>query len=211
VSQSALVMAGVDTMSHEALTGALVLWLASSISFAGLGRCLLVLEARRGELDLAHYHGAYEKKPLLAGAFLVLGLSYSGFPGTLGFVGEELLLGGAVGTFPWLGFLVVASSALTGIAVLRMYFSLFTGRSLAPPIALKPSESIGFVAIAALLVLTGLAPAPLVASRQRASGSLIERRSEGAAAASHEAHARPARDDTLGVVERGATIGHAPR
>jgi NADH-quinone oxidoreductase subunit M len=176
VSQSALVMAGLDCTSHEALTGALVLWLSSSISFAGLGRCLLVLEARRGELDLTRQHGAYERKPLLAATFLLLGLSYSGFPGTLGFVGEELLLGGAVGTFPWLGFLVVASSALTGIAVMRMYFSLFTGRSLEAPIALKASESFGFVAVAAVLVMTGLVPAPLVASRQQASGRILVER-----------------------------------
>jgi NADH-quinone oxidoreductase subunit M len=173
VSQSALVMAGLVCTSHEALTGALVLWLASGISFAGLGRCVLVLEARRGPLDLAIRHGAYERKPLLAATFLVLGLSYSGFPGTLGFVGEELLLGGAVGAFPWLGFLVVAASALTGIAVLRMYFALFTGRSLEAPIALKRSEALGFVAVAALLVLTGLVPAPLVASRQLASGRIL--------------------------------------
>jgi len=191
VSQSALVMAGLDCTSREALTGALVLWLASSISFAGLGRCVLVLEARRGELDLGRHHGAYERKPLLASAFLVLGLSYSGFPGTLGFVGEELLLGGAVDSFPWLGFLVVASSALIGIAVLRMYFSLFTGRSREAPIALKVNESVGFVAIAAVLVLTGLAPAPLVASRQHASERLFTSRVTSAATA-------PAVDRTSG-------------
>jgi NADH-quinone oxidoreductase subunit M len=176
VSQSALVMAGLDCTSREALTGALVLWLSSSISFVGVGRCVLVLEARRGALDLSRYHGAHERKPLLAAAFLLLGLSYSGFPGTLGFVGEELLLGGAVAAFPWLGFLVVASSALTGIAVLRMYFALFTGRSLSPPVALKQNEAIGFVAIAAVLLLTGLAPAPLVASREHASARLMAER-----------------------------------
>jgi NADH-quinone oxidoreductase subunit M len=176
VSQSALVMAGLDCTSREALTGALVLWLSSSISFAGLGRCLLVLEARRGQLDLDRHHGAYERKPLLAGTFLVLGLSYAGFPGTLGFVGEELLLGGAVGAFPWLGFLVVVTSALIGIAVLRMYFSLFTGPSREAAIALKASESSGFVAIAAVLLVTGLAPAPLVASRQHASERLFAER-----------------------------------
>jgi NADH-quinone oxidoreductase subunit M len=176
VSQSALVMAGLDCTSREALTGALVLWLSSSISFVGVGRCVLVLEARRGELDLSRFHGAHERKPLLAAVFLLLGLSYSGFPGTLGFVGEELLLGGAVAAFPWLGFLVVASSALTGIAVLRMYFSLFTGRSLSPPIALKQNEAIGFVAVAAAVVLTGLVPAPLVASREHAAARVMAAR-----------------------------------
>src|SRR6185503_21357127 len=162
------------------LTGALVLWRSSSISFAGLGRCLLVLEARRGDLDLTRHHGAYERKPLLAASFLLLGLSHAGFPGTLGFVGEELLLGGAVGTFPWLGFLVVASSALTGIAVLRMYFSLFTGRSIEAPIALKRGEWLAFVGIVAVLVVTGLVPAPLVASRERASGQILLERKETA-------------------------------
>lgn len=176
ISQSALVLAGLDCTSQEALAGALVLWLSSSISFAGLGRCLLVLEARRGELDLGRHHGAYERKPLLAGTFLVLGLSYSGFPGTLGFVGEEMLLGGAVTDFPFLGFLVVVSSALTGIAVLRMYFALFAGRSAEVPLALKPTESAGFVAIVAVIVLTGLVPAPLVRSRQDAVEKLFSLR-----------------------------------
>jgi NADH-quinone oxidoreductase subunit M len=174
VSQSALVMAGLVSTSQEAVTGALVLWLASGISFAGLGRCLVVLEARRGELDLGRHHGAYEQKPLLAATFLLLGLSYSGFPGTLGFVGEELLLGGAVAAFPWLGFLVVASSALTGIAVLRMYFALFAGRSREVPLPLKVSESAGFVGIVAVLILAGLIPAPLVRSRERAVEHLRE-------------------------------------
>lgn len=173
ISQSALVMAGLDCTSREALTGALVLWISSSISFAGIGRCLVVLEARRGELDLSRHHGAYERKPLLAATFLVLGLSYSGFPGTLGFVGEELLLGGAVAAFPWLGFLVVASSALTGIAVLRMYFALFAGRSREVPLALKPTEYAGFVAILVVIILTGLAPAPLVRSREDAGDLLF--------------------------------------
>lgn len=176
VSQSALVTAGLDCTSHEALTGALVLWLSSSISFAGLGRCVLVLEARRGELDLVRHHGAYERKPLLAATFLLLGLSYSGFPGTLGFVGEELLLAGAVATFPWLGFLVVASSALTGIAVLRMYFALFAGRSSEMPLALKATESASFVAIVAAVILTGLVPAPLVRSRESAVERLFAER-----------------------------------
>jgi NADH-quinone oxidoreductase subunit M len=179
VSQSALVMAGLDCTSREALTGALVLWLSSSISFAGLGRCLLVLEARRGELDLGRHHGAYERKPLLAGTFLVLGLCCSGFPGTLGFVGEELLLGGAVAAFPWLGFLIVASSALTGIAVLRMYFALFAGRSREVPMALRATEAAGFVAIVAVVVLTGLIPSPLVRSRESAAESLFTQRVAG--------------------------------
>ena len=129
MSQSALVMAGLDCTSVSALAGGLLVWLSAGLAFAGLARCVLVLEARRGRLDLTTYHGGYERMPLLAISFLSMGLACTGFPGTLGFIGQELLVDGAVDAFPVMGFAVVIASALTGLAVLRMYFSLFCGRS----------------------------------------------------------------------------------
>ena len=129
MSQSALVMAGLDCTSVSALAGGLLVWLSAGLAFAGLARTVLVLEARRGRLDLTTYHGGYERMPVLAVTFLVMGLACTGFPGTLGFVGQELLVDGAVDAFPVMGFAVVLASALTGLAVVRMYFSLFCGRS----------------------------------------------------------------------------------
>jgi NADH-quinone oxidoreductase subunit M len=179
-SQSALVMAGLDCANPEALTGALVLWISSSLGFAGLARVVLVLEARRGRLDLARRHGVYERKPLLAVSFLLFGLTCTGFPGTLGFVGEELLLAGAVGDFPVLGYLVVATSALTGLAAMRMYFSIFSGSAGArPEVAMRAREAWGFVALVAALVLSGLVPAPLVASRYEAGAALARHGGHG--------------------------------
>jgi NADH:ubiquinone oxidoreductase subunit 4 (subunit M) len=46
VSQSALIMAGLDGTSVSALAGGLLLWLSAGVAFAGLARCVLVLEAR---------------------------------------------------------------------------------------------------------------------------------------------------------------------
>lgn len=170
VSQSALVMAGLDCTSVDALCGALVLWISSGVAFAGLARCVLVLEARRGRLDLSKYHGGHDRMPLLAASFLLMGLACTGFPGTLGFVGGELLVGGAVAAFPVLGFCVVAAGALTGLAVLRMYFSLFCGaRDETVHVQLVRREAWMFAAVAAFLLGTGLAPGPLVASRAEAA------------------------------------------
>lgn len=175
VSQSALVMAGLDCTSHEALAGSLVLWISSGLAFAGLARAVLVLEARRGRLDLAKHHGGYERMPLLATSFLLMGLACTGFPGTLGFIGEELLIGGAVAEFPYLGFFVVVAGALTGLAVLRMYFSLFCGRrDDAGHLELLRREAVVFGAIAVFLVGAGLAPGPLVAF-QRGLGEELAR------------------------------------
>ena len=181
MSQSALVMAGLDCTSVSALAGGLLVWLSAGLAFAGLARCVLVLEARRGRLDLNTYHGGYDRMPLLAISFLAMGLACTGFPGTLGFVGQELLVDGAVDVFPVMGFAIVAASALTGLAVLRMYFSLFCGRPSLPGtgvhLGLTRREAWTFVALVIALVGFGLAPRPLVDSRFAASAEILQRRS----------------------------------
>lgn len=181
MSQSALVMAGLDCTSVSALAGGLLVWLSAGLAFAGLARTVLVLEARRGRLDLTTYHGGYERMPVLAVAFFAMGLACTGFPGTLGFLGQELLVGGAVEQFPVMGFAVVMASALTGLAVLRMYFSLFCGRSEARAhsglrLGLRPREVWTFVALVVTLIGFGLWPRPLVDSRFAASEEVLRQR-----------------------------------
>ncbi len=183
MSQSALVMAGLDCTSVTALTGGLLVWLSAGLGFAGLARCVLVLEARRGRLDLTRYHGGYDRMSVLAISFLALGLACTGFPGTLGFVGQELLVDGAVGVFPVMGFAVVIASALTGLSVLRMYFSLFCGRSDVAShsglrLGLRPREAWTFVALVITLIALGLVPRPLVDSRFDASDTILRVRQE---------------------------------
>ena len=181
MSQSALVMAGLDCTSPSALAGGLLVWLSAGLAFAGLARAVLVLEARRGRLDLRTYHGGYERMPVLAISFLAMGLACTGFPGTLGFLGQELLVTGAVDAFPVMGFAVVVASALTGLAIVRMYFSLFCGRpdprsSASVHLGLTRREAWTFVALVIVLIGFGLAPRPLVDSRFAASDDLLRLR-----------------------------------
>jgi NADH-quinone oxidoreductase subunit M len=96
-------------------------------------------------------------------------------------VGQELLVDGAVDVFPVMGFAVVIASALTGLAVLRMYFSLFCGRSDALAhsglrFGLTPREAWTFVALVIALVGFGLVPRPLVDSRFAASDEILRLR-----------------------------------
>jgi NADH-quinone oxidoreductase subunit M len=181
VSQSALVMAGLPGLNATALAGALLVWLSTGLAFTGLARCVLVLEARRGRLDLTTYHGGYERMPMLAIGFLAMGLACTGFPGTLGFVGQELLVTGAVDLFPVMGFAIVIASALTGVAVLRMYFSLFCGRADPPTragvsLALQRREALAFGAVVVILIAFGIAPRALVGSRFAAAEDLLRQR-----------------------------------
>jgi NADH-quinone oxidoreductase subunit M len=185
MSQSALVMAGLDCTSSSALAGGLLVWLSAGLAFGGLARSVLVLEARRGRLDLTTYHGGYERMPVLATSFLAMGLACTGFPGTLGFVGQELLVTGAVDAFPVMGFAVVIASALTGLAVVRMYFSLFCGRPDPPTdysrqFGLTRREAWTFAALVIALVGFGVVPRPLVDSRFAASDDILRQRQQRA-------------------------------
>jgi NADH-quinone oxidoreductase subunit M len=181
VSQSSLVMAGLDCTSVSALAGGLLLWLSAGIAFAGLARCVLVLEARRGRLDLSTHHGGYERMPVLATSFLAMGLACTGFPGTLGFAGQELLVDGAVEMFPVMGFAVVVASALTGLAVLRMYFALFCGRretalDATIHLGLTRREAWTFASLVIALVGMGVMPRPIADSRFAASEEILRTR-----------------------------------
>ena len=174
LSQSGLILVGLESQASVAQAGGLSIWISSGLALAGFGMTIAALEARRGPLSLRHFAGGYERKPLLAVCFLVLGLASVGFPGTLGFVGQEALVHGVVSDFPHLGFAILLASMLNGIAVLRTYFVLFCGR-LEPgrlPQTLRLRERLGFVALAGLLVVGGMCPGPFVRSRSGAAQSI---------------------------------------
>ncbi len=178
LSHSALVLVGLETVTPEALTGGLCVWFAASLSLAGFGLTLRSVESRMGRLTLTEYHGLYEHMPSLAMLFLLTGLASVGFPGTIGFVAMELLIDGVMLHNPWFGWAMVAASALNGIAILGVYFRLFTGKRRRSSISLqvRPAERIAVLSLIVLMVGGGVFPQPFLASRLHAAGKLIEMR-----------------------------------
>lgn len=178
LSHSSLVLVGLEMVTPIGLTGALCVWLSVGISLAGFGVTLRALEARTGRLSLGEYHGLYEHMPSLGVFFLLTGLASIGFPGTVGFVGTELLVEGAVGVYPLVGIFVVLTAALNGIAVIRAYFYLFTGTQHTATISLlaRWPERLAVLSLSALILGGGLVPQPGVASRYHAASEIIARR-----------------------------------
>jgi NADH-quinone oxidoreductase subunit M len=178
LSQSSLVLVGLETVTPVGLTGALCVWMSVAISLLGFGLTLRGVEARAGRLSLDSFHGLYAHIPALAALFLLTGLSSIGFPGTLGFVGAELLVEGAVDVFPVVGVLVVVAGALNGIAVLYAYFRLFTGAEHHAFVSLEAcwSEKLAVLVLSVLLIGGGLWPQPGVTSRYHAATEIMARR-----------------------------------
>lgn len=178
LSHSSLVLVGLEIATPIGLTGALCVWLSVGLALAGFGLTLRSLEARTGRLSLTDFHGLFEHTPILAAFFLLTGLASVGFPGTFGFIGTELLVEGAVQVYPHVGVVVVIAAALNGIAVLMVYFRLFTGRKHNASISLRgrTSERIAVLTLTLLILAGGLFPQPGITSRFHAAMELIERR-----------------------------------
>jgi NADH-quinone oxidoreductase subunit M len=178
LSQSSLVLAGLEISNTIGMTGALCVWLSACVSLGGFGLIVRVVEARIGRISLDRFHGLFEQLPLLAALFLLTGLSSIGFPGTLGFVGMELLVEGTAEFYPLVGGLVVFTGALNGIAILRAYFYVFTGTRHMATISLSPRrrERIAAIVLSLIVIGGGLWPQPMVHSRYHAANALLRLR-----------------------------------
>lgn len=163
LSQTGLIAFGLESHSSVGLAGALLHWQVLAIATSGFAMALSALEARRGEMTLGEQRGDFRQTPKLGSAFLLLGFASVGFPLTLGFVAEDLLVQGTVDEFPVLGLSLVVATAFNGLSVLRAFFHLFTGapRSTGEPDLGRREKFVLGVAMAALL-LWGLYPRPLV-------------------------------------------------
>lgn len=180
LSHSSLVLVGLELATPVGLTGAYCLWLSVGLALAGFGLTLRSLEARTGRLLLNKFHGLYEHAPSLAVFFLLTGLASIGFPGTIGFVGTELLVEGAHRVYPQIGVAVVIATALNSIAVLQAYFRLFTGAKFSSPVSLgaRWSERVAVLMFTVLIIGGGLFPQPGIVSRYRAAGESIRERQQ---------------------------------
>lgn len=179
LSQSALVLVGLECPEGAGLTGGLTAWLSTGSAMMGMGLSAWMLEARFGPLSIDKHHGLYPRGPALALVFLLSGLSLVAFPGTVGFVSADLLLRAILESFPQAGLLVFFATALNGFTVLRAYMRLFHGKP-APgrELGLRKREWFALIVPLALLVWQGLHPAPLLTLGADASRQLLKRQSD---------------------------------
>tara|TARA_R110002073_G_scaffold154287_3_gene309336 strand:- start:27063 stop:28610 length:1548 start_codon:yes stop_codon:yes gene_type:complete len=216
LSQSSLVLVGLELVTPIGLTGALCLWVSVGMSLTGFGITLRCIEARISRISLADFHGLYRQMPILSGFFLLTGLASIGFPATVGFVGMELLIEGAVDVYPLVGSMVVIAAALNGIAVLFAYFRIFTGRHNRTliPMHARPAEKFAVLVLSLLILGGGLYPQPGVASRYHAAKELTRQRQSNPMTEDPELeeseHEPSEHEPSAGVAVVNATDGDTP-
>ncbi len=129
LSQSASMLAGLESLTAEGITGALVHWFVVTVSTVGLFGVLRLLEVRFGENLTASKHlGLAEHAPRLAVSFAVFGLALVGLPGTLSFCSQDLLIHGTLESHPLTGLLLPIATAMNAVSVFRLFTRLFLGK-----------------------------------------------------------------------------------
>lgn len=169
LSQSACILAGLESRTTEGITGALVHWMVVSASTMGLFAVLRLLEVRFGENLTASSHlGLAEHAPRLAVFFLVFGLALVGLPGTLGFCSQDLLIHGTLISHPLTGLLLPIATAMNAISFFRLFTRLFLGKrrtGFTIHADALPREQWTLAAGLLFVTLGGLFPSAIVALR----------------------------------------------
>lgn len=131
-----------------------------------LGVCAL-LHSRFGVRGVLVPTGLGTFFPEIAVCYLVCVLSLVGFPGTLGFIEEEVLLGQAVGHHNLLVAVIAIALTLNGFSSFRLFARVFMGQPVLghdSETKLLIRERLIIYSIIAVIILNGLAPSFIVDS-----------------------------------------------
>ncbi|HLK99575.1 MAG TPA: NADH-quinone oxidoreductase subunit M [Myxococcaceae bacterium] len=182
VSQSGLMLAGLAAMNPQSVAGVLLQSVAASVALTGLKLVVEALGARTGTTDMTRLGGLVRRTPRMATFFFLLSIATVGFPGTLSFVGEDLLLHGVLEAHPLVALPLLMTTAVCAITLLRAFQKTFLGsmsqeqKTLLDTVEdLLPRERVAALALFALVFLGGLLPGPLLHVREHEVDRLVNR------------------------------------
>ncbi|MCM2393957.1 NADH-quinone oxidoreductase subunit M [Streptomyces albipurpureus] len=164
ISHFGFIILGIFAMTSQGQSGATLYMVNHGISTAALMLVAGFLITRRGSRLIADYGGVQKVAPVLAGTFLVGGLSTLSLPGLSPFVSEFLVLVGTFARYPVAGIIATSGIVLAALYVLVLYQRTMTG-----PVKdevrgmpdLRPRELAVITPLIALLLFFGVFPKPL--------------------------------------------------
>jgi NADH-quinone oxidoreductase subunit M len=124
-----------------------------------------MLAARRGSRRIPDFGGWQRVTPLIAGVFLVAGLSSLALPGLSSFISEFLVLVGTFQRYPAAGVVATIGIVLAALYILLMYQRMMTGPK--PELAVAPRdltrrEAFVVAPLLAVILALGFFPGPVL-------------------------------------------------
>lgn len=135
VAHMGVIIIGLFTFTVEGIEGALFQMLAHGIIIAGLFVCAGVLAARGEALTLKKLGGLSVQMPVFASALMLFALAAMGLPGTAGFIGEILVIVGALKVNFWLALFGGSGMVLGAAYMLVMLRAVLFDKNTRPELA----------------------------------------------------------------------------
>jgi proton-translocating NADH-quinone oxidoreductase chain M len=165
ISHFGLIVLGIFAFTTQGGTGSTLYMVNHGFSTVALFVIIGFLIVRRGSRNLWDYGGVQRPAPVLAGVFLVAGLSGLGLPGLSTFVSEFLVLLGTYSRYRVAGIIATVSIILAALYILLMYKRTMAG-PVRPAVEAFPeirARELAVVApILAVIIVLGVYPKPLI-------------------------------------------------
>jgi NADH-quinone oxidoreductase subunit M len=150
------------------LDGAMVQMLSHGLVSGAMFLCVGVMYDRVHSREISAYGGVINTMPKFAAFMVLFALANSGLPGTSGFIGEFMVILASFKANVWYAFLaatiLVLGAAYTLWLVKRVIFGPIANDNVAQLEDLNAREFIVLGALAVVVLLLGLWPAPLLDS-----------------------------------------------
>ncbi len=164
-SHMGVIALGVFCMNVQALTGTLFQIAAHATSTGVLFLFLGLMEERMQTRNIEDLGGIAYRAPIFATFFAIAMLASVGLPGTSGFIGEFLIILGAIKFSGFIGFLA-GTSLVIGVCYMlwmfqRVFFEKTNERTIGFP-DLKVSEALTFLPVILLILGMGIFPQPFI-------------------------------------------------
>jgi len=171
-SHMGIIALGIFCMNIQALTGTLYQIVAHATSTGVIFLLLGIIEERMETRTIDDFGGIAYKAPIFALFFAVAMLASVGLPGTSGFIGEFLIILGAVKFNPAIGVLA-GTTLIIGVCYMlwlfqRVFFEKTNERTESFK-DLSPIEVLTILPIVVLIIVMGVFPQPFIDKIQPAA------------------------------------------
>ena len=165
ISHMGFVTLGLFLFNAYGMEGALLQMISHGFVAGALFLCIGVLYDRVHSRQIVDYGGVANTMPVFAAFFMLFAMANSGLPGTSGFVGEFMVILGAVKVNFWFAFAAATTMVFGAAYTLWMYKRVIFG-----PVAndhvrhlhdIGGREKLVMLSLAVAVLLVGLYPLPL--------------------------------------------------
>ncbi len=178
ISHMGFVTLGIFIFDAHGLQGAVIQMVSHGFVSGALFLCVGVLYDRMHSRSISDYGGVVNRMPVFAAFFMLFAMANSGLPGTSGFVGEFLVIIGAMSVNFWYA-LAAATTLVFGAAYTlwmykRVVFGAVENDRVAALQDINMREILILALIAVAVLFIGLYPLPLTEVLNHSVNGLLE-------------------------------------